>query len=84
MKNKFTLKMIKTTKKKTITFDELLEDNDKFYITYARPGCTPKHTTLEKPEDVLSFISNNIYEMNLIAINDFILDIDKIIEKYSK
>lgn len=70
--------------KKTITFKELLKDNDRFYITYNKKGGTPKHKIYDNPQDVLSFISENIYDVNLISINDVILDIDKIIKKYSK
>ncbi len=67
---------------KTITFKELLKGDTEFNITYAKKGGTPKKTTLKKPEEVLSFISENIYEINLLSINDIILDIDKIIEKF--
>jgi len=69
---------------KTVTFKDLLKDNDSFNITYAKKGTTPKQLKVDKVEDVLSFISDNIYEINLLSINEVILDIDKIIEKYSK
>ena len=69
---------------KTVTFNDLLKENDNFNITYAKKGCTPKKTTLETPEEVLSFISENIYDINLLSINDVIIDLDKIIEKYTR
>jgi len=71
-------------KTKTITFKELLKESDSFNIAYANKNGLPKYTTLNKPEEVLSFISNNIYEIVYLSINDIVLDIDKIIEKYSR
>ena len=71
-------------KTKTVTFKDLLKENNTFNIAYAIKNGLPKHKTLDEPQEVLFFISKNIYEMNYLSINDVVLDIDKIIEKYSR
>lgn len=69
---------------KTITLKELLKESDKFYVTYATNNGIAKRTVLINPEDVLEFLNKNIYEMKMLAINDVMIDIEKLIEKYSR
>jgi len=71
-------------KTKTVTFKDLLRGNESFTIIYANKNGIAKHTKIDTPKEVLSFISENIYEIKFLSINDIVLDIDKIIEKYSR
>lgn len=75
---------MKIENRKYVTFNDLLEyDNSDLHVTYVISG-RPKHKKLESPEEVLSFISENIYELDYLSINDVTIDINKLIEKYSR
>lgn len=69
---------------KTITLKELLIDSDDIYVTYTKKGRTPVMETFKEPEQVIEFIKDNIYDVDMLVVNEYVLDIDKIIEKYSK
>jgi len=69
---------------KTVTFKDLQGDNtNSFNLTYAENGKA-KYITLDTPDEVLSFINENVYDIDYLSINEVSIDIDKLIEKYSK
>ena len=65
-----------------MTFEKLLIGYDRYNVTYAKKGGISKYISFEKVEEVIQFINKNIYDINLLCINDVMLDINKIIEKY--
>lgn len=68
---------------KTITFKDLLYNSKSFDITYVI-NHRSKYITLDTANEVVSFINENVYDIEYLSINDVSIDIDKLIEKYFK
>jgi len=71
-------------KTNTITLDGLLESHTEYNILYAKIGKTPQYKKLQTTEEVIIFINENIFTINLLIINDKSLDINMIIKKFNK
>ncbi len=73
-------------KTNTITLNELLKQHKDYNISYNEIDVInpPKNITVKTPEEVIRFINENIYTIDLLVINDVTLDIDKIIVKFNK
>ena len=65
-----------------MTLTELLQEFEDYNITYAEIGGMPKNFIVQSAEEVVTFISENIFDINLLLINDINIDVNRIIEKY--
>jgi hypothetical protein len=66
----------------TKTFKDLMIGYNNYNLTYARKGGSSNNVKFYTPEEVIRFLNENIYKIDILSINDTNIDVDKIIEKY--